>query len=229
MVAAPKSALNPATAAASLRSRAWPSRRRASGPGGLSSHTAGSIAGDRGSPLGTYDQELWRAPRFLDRHHSRFQPGVNEDLAATAVWGSQQAGLFRGARYDGVFGLWYGKGPGVDRSGDVLKHANLAGTSAHGGVLALAGDDHAAQSSTSAHQSESAFMAAMIPVLHPANVHEIAGASARNEALHFGVADYAASTKARTTNIGGVNPNYAVLTDPDDASHPLTHRGDMWP
>ena len=146
-------------------------------------NTAGFVSGYRGSPLGTYDQELWRAARFLDAHDIRFQPGVNEDLAATAVWGSQQAVLFRGARYDGVFGLWYGKGPGVDRSGDVLKHANLAGTSAHGGVLALAGDDHAAQSSTSAHQSEYGFMAAMIPVLHPANVQEIVDYGALGLAL----------------------------------------------
>ena len=146
-------------------------------------NTAGFVSGYRGSPLGTYDQELWRAARFLDAHHVRFQPGVNEDLAATAVWGSQQTGLFRGARYDGVFGLWYGKGPGVDRSGDVLKHANLAGTSAYGGVLALAGDDHAAQSSTSAHQSEYAFMSAMMPVLHPANVQEIVDYGALGLAL----------------------------------------------
>ena len=146
-------------------------------------NTAGFVSGYRGSPLGTYDQELWRAARFLDGHHVRFQPGVNEDLAATAVWGSQQTGLFRGARYDGVFGLWYGKGPGVDRSGDVFKHANLAGTSAYGGVLALAGDDHAAQSSTSAHQSEYAFMAAMMPVLHPANVQEIVDYGALGLAL----------------------------------------------
>ena len=146
-------------------------------------NTAGFVSGYRGSPLGTYDQELWRAARFLDGHHVRFQPGVNEDLAATAVWGSQQTGLFRGARYEGVFGLWYGKGPGVDRSGDVFKHANLAGTSAYGGVLALAGDDHAAQSSTSAHQSEYAFMAAMMPVLHPANVQEIVDYGALGLAL----------------------------------------------
>ena len=156
-------------------------QRRRDDAAGL--NTAGFISGYRGSPLGTYDQELWRAARFLDRHHVHFQPGLNEDLAATAVWGSQQTGLFRGARYDGVFGLWYGKGPGVDRSGDVLKHANLAGTSPLGGVLAIAGDDHAAQSSTSAHQSEYGFMAAMIPVLHPANVQEIADYGALGLAL----------------------------------------------
>ena len=94
---------------------------------------------------GGYDQALWRAGKFLEAHDIRFQPGLNEDLAATAVWGSQQLNLFRGARYDGVFGIWYGKGPGVDRTGDVFKHANAAGTSRWGGVLAVAGDDHALQ------------------------------------------------------------------------------------
>ena len=101
-----------------------------------------------------------------------FQPGLNEDLAATAVWGSQQVGLFPGAKVDGVFGIWYGKGPGVDRSMDALKHANSAGTSRHGGVLALAGDDHGCQSSTLAHQSEQVFAAAMIPVLNPATLQD---------------------------------------------------------
>ncbi|MBM3517468.1 MAG: indolepyruvate ferredoxin oxidoreductase family protein [Alphaproteobacteria bacterium] len=136
-------------------------------------NTAGFISGYRGSPLGALDQSLWGAKRFLDRAHIRFEPGVNEDLAATAVWGSQQLGLFPGAKYDGVFGFWYGKGPGVDRCGDVFKHANMAGTAPSGGVLALAGDDHGAASSTVAHQSEHAFIGAMIPVLHPATVQEI--------------------------------------------------------
>ena len=135
--------------------------------------TACFVSGYRGSPLGGLDRELWRAGGFLDTHHIRFQPGVNEDLAATAVWGSQQAGLSPGARYDGVFGMWYGKGPGVDRSGDVIKHGNLAGSSRHGGVLLLAGDDHLCKSSTTAHQSEFAFVDASIPVLHPAGVQEI--------------------------------------------------------
>ena len=102
-----------------------------------------------------------------------FEPGLNEDLAATAVWGSQQVNLFEGALCDGVFALWYGKGPGVDRSMDALKHANAAGTSRHGGVLAVAGDDHAARSSTLPHQSEHMFAAAMIPVLNPSSVQEI--------------------------------------------------------
>ena len=136
-------------------------------------NTAGFISGYRGSPLGGFDQNLWAARKFLERNHIRFQPGVNEELGATAVWGSQQVGMFPGAKYDGVFAMWYGKGPGVDRSGDVFKHANAAGTSKHGGVLVLTGDDHNAKSSTFPHQSEHAFMHAMIPVLNPAGVQEI--------------------------------------------------------
>ena len=135
--------------------------------------TACFVSGYRGSPLGGLDRELWRAKAFLGTHHIRFQPGVNEDLAATAVWGSQQTDMSPGARYDGVFGMWYGKGPGVDRSGDVFKHGNLVGSSRHGGVLLLAGDDHLCKSSTTAHQSEFAFVDASIPVLHPAGVQEI--------------------------------------------------------
>lgn len=136
-------------------------------------HTAGFISGYRGSPLGGFDQTLWSAQAFLDDHFIQFTPGINEDLGATAVWGSQQTPLFKGATVDGVFGMWYAKGPGVDRSGDVLKHANAAGTSPHGGVLALAGDDHACKSSTLPHQSEYAFMDASIPVLVPSNVQDI--------------------------------------------------------
>jgi indolepyruvate ferredoxin oxidoreductase len=135
-------------------------------------NTAGFVTGYRGSPLGGIDTEFWRAEKHLQRHNIRFQAAVNEDLAATAVWGSQQVGLFQGARYDGVFAMWYGKGPGVDRSGDALRHANLAGTAKYGGVLALAGDDHTCKSSTTAHQTEYAFMDAMIPVLNPSGVQE---------------------------------------------------------
>src|SRR2546423_10894552 len=113
--------------------------------GGL--NTACFISGYRGSPLGGFDQALWNARRFIERNHIKFQPGINEEMAATAVWGSQQLGLFPGAKYDGVFGMWYGKGPGVDRSGDPLKHANSAGTAPHGGVLAVAGGDHPRQNS----------------------------------------------------------------------------------
>lgn len=136
-------------------------------------NTAGFISGYRGSPLGGVDQAMWKAQSFLDQHNIKFQPGVNEDLAATAVWGSQQVNLFKGAKYDGVFGMWYGKGPGVDRSMDVIKHANAFGTSKYGGVLAVAGDDHAAKSSTLPHQSEHMFIGASIPILNPANVQEV--------------------------------------------------------
>ena len=136
-------------------------------------NTAGFISGYRGSPLGTVDQTLWKAKRFLDKHNITFQPGVNEDLAATSVWGSQQVNLFPGAQYDGVFGMWYGKGPGVDRSMDVIKHANAFGVSKYGGVLAIAGDDHASKSSTLPHQSDHMFMGASIPVLCPSNVQEV--------------------------------------------------------
>ena len=130
------------------------------------------ISGYRGSPLGGVDLALQSAQKFLDAHHIKFVPGINEDLAATAVWGSQQLNLGPGAQYDGIVGMWYGKGPGVDRSLDVLKHANAAGTSTHGGVLAFAGDDHACKSSTFPHQSEQAFIHAMIPVLNPAGIED---------------------------------------------------------
>jgi indolepyruvate ferredoxin oxidoreductase len=135
-------------------------------------NTGGYISGYRGSPLGGFDQALWQAKKFIKKSHIEFQPGLNEDLAATALWGTQQIHLYPGARFDGVFGIWYGKGPGVDRSGDVFKHANYAGTSRHGGVLALAGDDHMAKSSTTAHQSEPALIAANMPIIHPASVQE---------------------------------------------------------
>src|SRR6516162_2442153 len=136
-------------------------------------NTAGFISGYRGSPLGGYDNALWQARSLLEAHDICFQPGLNEDLAATAVWGSQQVGLFPGARYDGVFGIWYGKGPGVDRSGDAFKHATMFGTARHGGVLAIAGDDHACKSSTLPNQSDFAFMDAEIPVLNPADIAEL--------------------------------------------------------
>ncbi|HUK60706.1 MAG TPA: indolepyruvate ferredoxin oxidoreductase family protein [Stellaceae bacterium] len=134
--------------------------------------TGGFISGYRGSPLGSYDTALWHAKRHLAEHDIHFQPGLNEDLAATSVWGSQQVPLFPGARADGVFAIWYGKGPGVDRSMDPMKHANMAGSSRLGGVLCIAGDDHGCQSSTTAHQSEQNFLAAMLPVVNPATVQE---------------------------------------------------------
>lgn len=135
-------------------------------------NTAAFVSGYRGSPLGGLDQQFLAAKRFLDPLDIVFQPGVNEDLAATAVWGSQQVPLWPQATKQGVVGLWYGKGPGVDRSGDVFKHANAAGTSRYGGVLAIAGDDHTAKSSSIPHQSDHAFISAVIPVLYPSSVHE---------------------------------------------------------
>jgi hypothetical protein len=135
-------------------------------------NTAGFISGYRGSPLGVYDLALWQAERFLREHHVHFQPGVNEDLAATAVWGSQQVKDIGESPWDGVFALWYGKGPGVDRSGDPLKHGNYAGSSRHGGVLALCGDDHGARSSTIAHQSDHALIHFGMPILFPATIQE---------------------------------------------------------
>ena len=135
-------------------------------------NTAGFISGYRGSPLGMYDSALWKAKSFLQSQDIAFVPGLNEDLAATAVWGSQQVGMFPGAKVDGVFGIWYGKGPGVDRSVDALKHANSAGTARNGGVIALAGDDHGCQSSTLAHQSEQVFAAALMPVFNPATLQD---------------------------------------------------------
>ncbi|KAF1693593.1 indolepyruvate ferredoxin oxidoreductase family protein [Pseudoxanthomonas koreensis] len=136
-------------------------------------NTAGFVSGYRGSPLGGFDLELWRARRHLEAAKVRFQPGLNEDLGATMVWGTQQANLFPGAKVDGVYAMWYGKGPGVDRCGDVFKHANAAGTAKHGGVLALAADDHACRSSTLPHGSEDEFVSAMMPVLNPAGVQDI--------------------------------------------------------
>jgi len=136
-------------------------------------NTACYISGYRGSPLGAYDQQLWAAGKHLKDHNIVFQPGVNEDIAATALWGTQQMGFHGKPKYDGVFGVWYGKGPGVDRTGDVFRHANLAGTHPNGGVLVLMGDDHTCESSTTAHQSEYALVDAMIPILNPAGVQEL--------------------------------------------------------
>jgi len=135
-------------------------------------NTAGFITGYRGSPLGNVDMTAMKARKYLEAHHVKFHPGVNEDLAATSVWGTQQVNLFPDAKYDGVFAMWYGKGPGVDRCGDVFKHANMAGTDRNGGVLVLAGDDHAAKSSTTAHQSEHILKACGIPVLYPSSIQE---------------------------------------------------------
>ncbi|KPF42688.1 indolepyruvate ferredoxin oxidoreductase [beta proteobacterium AAP51] len=137
-------------------------------------NTAGFISGYRGSPLGGYDQALWAAKKHLAQNHIVFQPGVNEELGATAVWGTQQLDLWpQSKKYDGVFGIWYGKGPGVDRCSDVFKHANMAGTSKHGGVIAIAGDDHVSKSSTAAHQSDHIFKACGLPVFFPSDVQGI--------------------------------------------------------
>src|SRR5579862_7106637 len=174
-------------------------------------NTAGFVSGYRGSPLGGLDQALGRAQSHLASHHVRFQPGVNEDLAATSIWGTQQLNMFPGAKYDGVFGMWYGKGPGVDRCGDVFKHANSAGTAKHGGVLVLAGDDHAAKSSTLANQSEHILKACCIPVLNPSNVQDY---------LDFGLHGYAMSRYSGcwiafkcVTDV--VESGASVIVDPD--------------
>jgi indolepyruvate ferredoxin oxidoreductase len=174
-------------------------------------NTAGFVSGYRGSPLGGLDQALGRAQSHLASHHVKFQPGVNEDLAATSIWGTQQLNMFPGAKYDGVFGMWYGKGPGVDRCGDVFKHANSAGTSKHGGVLVLAGDDHAAKSSTLANQSEHILKACCIPVLSPSNVQDY---------LDFGLHGYAMSRYSGlwiafkcVTDV--VESGASVIVDPD--------------
>ncbi len=166
-------------------------------------NTAGFISGYRGSPLGGFDQALWKAKAYLQEAHIRFTPGVNEDLGATAVWGSQQVHLSPGANVDGVFAMWYGKGPGVDRTGDVFKHANAAGTSRLGGVLALAGDDHACKSSTLPHQSEFAFIDAFIPVMHPANVQDV---------LDLGIYGWAMS------RYSGLWVGFKVISDTVDTS-----------
>ena len=136
-------------------------------------NTAGYVTGYRGSPVGAVDLQMNRAQKELQDSDILFQSGLNEDLAATALWGAQQAELRGEGKFDGVFGLWYGKGPGVDRTGDVMRHANMAGTSAHGGVLMAMGDDHTGESSTTLHQSDWAMVDAYMPVLSPAGVQEI--------------------------------------------------------
>ena len=151
--------------------------------------TAGFVSGYRGSPLGGLDQQLWKAKQQLHDNDIVFQPGLNEELAATACWGTQQTELLGEGKHDGVFALWYGKGPGVDRTGDVFRHANLAGSSKHGGVLALMGDDHTAESSTNAHATEFAFVDAMVPIFNPAGVQEL---------IDYGLYGYALSRFAGT-------------------------------
>ena len=150
-------------------------------------NTGGYVSGYRGSPIGGLDMAMWKEQSRLKARDIVFEPGLNEDLAATAIWGTQQAEMRGEGRFDGVFGVWYGKGPGVDRSGDVFRHANLAGTSKNGGVLLLMGDDHTAESSTTAHQSEFHLLDLKIPILSPAGVQEI---------LDYGVFGYGLSRYA---------------------------------
>ena len=196
-------------------------------------NTAGFISGYRGSPLGGFDLELWKAKKHLKSSSIEFTPGLNEDLGATMVWGSQQANLFPGAKYDGVFAMWYGKGPGVDRCGDVFKHGNAAGTSKHGGVLALAADDHACRSSTLPHGSELEFVSAMMPVLNPAGVQDI---------LDMGMLGWAMSrftgrwvgfkTIAETVESSAsvnVNPHQLDIVIPEDFILPAGGLSIRWP
>lgn len=196
-------------------------------------NTAGFVSGYRGSPLGGLDQTLWRAKEHLRSHHIVFQPGVNEDLAATAVWGTQQVGLFPGAKYDGVFALWYGKGPGVDRCGDVFRHANAAGTSRFGGVLAVAGDDHAAKSSTLPHQTDHVFKALMMPVLAPAGVQEYLDLGLHGYALsrYCGcwVAFKALADTVETSASIDVDPFRIETRIPDDFPLPPDGLNIRWP
>ena len=196
-------------------------------------NTAGFISGYRGSPLGGFDLELWRAKKHLAATGVKFTPGLNEDLGATMVWGTQQTNLFPGAKVDGVFGMWYGKGPGVDRCGDVFKHANAAGTSRFGGVLALAADDHACRSSTLPHGSEGEFQSALMPVLNPAGVQDI---------LDMGLIGFAMSrytgrwvgfkTIAETVESSAsvdVNPLALEIVTPDDFEIPPGGLNIRWP
>ena len=175
-------------------------------------NTAGFISGYRGSPLGGYDQSLWAAKKHLAAQNIVFQPGVNEELAATAVWGSQQLDLYpQTNKFDGVFGIWYGKGPGVDRCSDVFKHANMAGTSKHGGVIAIAGDDHIAKSSTAAHQSDHIFKACGLPVFFPSSVQDIL-----DMGLHaFAMSRFAGVWSSMKTIQEIVESSSSISVDPD--------------
>ena len=174
-------------------------------------NTAGFISGYRGSPLGMYDHALWRAKSFLKQHDIEFAPGLNEDLAATAVWGSQQVGMFPGRQ-----GRWrvrhlVRQGPGVDRSLDALKHANSAGTSPNGGVIALAGDDHGCQSSTLAHQSEQVFAAALMPVVNPATLQDYLDLGI----LGFALSRYSSCWVGFKAISETVESSASIVSDPD--------------
>jgi indolepyruvate ferredoxin oxidoreductase len=175
-------------------------------------NTGGFISGYRGSPLGTYDQALWQAKKHLAAQNIVFQPGVNEELGATAIWGTQQLDLYpQSKKFDGVFGIWYGKGPGVDRCSDVFKHANMAGTAKHGGVIAIAGDDHIAKSSTAAHQSDHIFKACGLPVFFPSSVQDIL-----DMGLHaFALSRFAGVWSGMKTIQEIVESSSSVFVDPD--------------
>jgi indolepyruvate ferredoxin oxidoreductase len=179
----------------------------------LGKNTAGFVSGYRGSPLGGYDQALWGAAQYLKAQNIVFQPGVNEELAATALWGTQQLGFAPAGsnKFDGVFGIWYGKGPGVDRTSDVFKHANMAGTTPWGGVIAVAGDDHVAKSSTAAHQSDHIFKACGLPVFFPASVQEILDLG-----IHaFALSRYAGVWSGMKTIQEIVESSATAMIDPD--------------
>jgi len=196
-------------------------------------NTACFISGYRGSPLGALDQQLWHAKPFLEKHRIHFQPGVNEDLACTALWGTQQINLFAGSKYDGVFGMFYGKGPGIDRSGDALRHANLAGTDPKGGVLVLAGDDHTCKSSTTAHQTEFAFVDAMIPVLNPSGVQEFLDLGVYGWAMsRYSGCWVAFKVVGETVDSSAsvhVDPHRVEIVLPEDFEMPAGGLGIRWP
>ncbi len=196
-------------------------------------NTAGLVSGYRGSPLAGFDQALWRAKPWLERQNVRFQPGLNEELAATAVAGSQQIELHADPKFDGVFGMWYGKGPGVDRSVDAFRHANACGTARYGGVLAVAGDDHACKSSTLPHQSEYIFIAASMPVLNPANVQEVLDLGVLGWALsrYCGcwVGLKAITETADAAMVARIDPNRVRIQLPTDFELPVGGLHARWP
>ncbi|MDY7578114.1 indolepyruvate ferredoxin oxidoreductase family protein [Herbaspirillum sp. RTI4] len=195
-------------------------------------NTAGFISGYRGSPLGAVDQEVWRGKALLESHGIEFLPAINEDLGATAVLGSQQVGSDPQRKVDGVFAMWYGKGPGVDRAGDAIKHGNAYGSSPLGGVLVVLGDDHGCVSSSMPHQSEQALMAWSMPVLNPANIEEY---------LEFGLYGWALSRfsgnwvgfKAISETVEGGAvvrlPQKTTYVIPDDYTYPSDGLHYRWP
>ncbi|MBQ0798670.1 MAG: indolepyruvate ferredoxin oxidoreductase family protein [Porticoccaceae bacterium] len=196
-------------------------------------NTAGYISGYRGSPLGGFDFALSKAQSHLKQHHIHFQPGVNEELAATSIWGSQQVNLFEGAKYDGVFGLWYGKGPGLDRAMDAIKHGNNTGASRLGGVLAVVGDDHLCKSSTLAFQSEPMFAAATMPVLNPASIQDVLDfgllgwAMSRYSGCWVGLKTTAANMDANVST--DVDPDRVNIVIPQDFDLPEGGLNSRWP